>query len=151
MENQKEIEMENQNEIEIENQNIVQNQYKMIFQAYGHYSRIWDCKTLHDSVVSCGEDSTCIVWDFQGKQQKIFRGHAGKNIWCIDVNYDETELASGGQDGSIKLWSLLENKSLKLSSFQIPNYKTVKEIEVKEKPKKKRMKKKKKKKHKKKN
>ena len=37
----------------------------------GHSCRVWDCRALAATVVSCGEDNRCIVWDYIGRQVRL--------------------------------------------------------------------------------
>lgn len=73
---------------------------------YGHQARVWDCLATNSFIVSCGEDNTCRVWSFDGKQISVFTGHDGKNVRTIAITKDGTVLASGGGDSRIKLWNL---------------------------------------------
>jgi WD40 repeat protein len=73
---------------------------------YGHTARVWDCKLTNDFIVSCGEDKTVRVWDYDGNCIHVFRGHQSKNVWRIDVDPTQSIIASGGGDSAIKLWSL---------------------------------------------
>lgn len=81
---------------------------------YGHLARIWDtgfldCESLR--VVSVGEDRTCRMWSDKesGRLLSVLYGHAGRNIWSLDVrhvNQRSTLIATGGEDGCIKVRSV---------------------------------------------
>jgi len=32
------------------------------------------------------KDTTCRVWNFEGKCLKVYEGHKGKNIWGLDIS-----------------------------------------------------------------
>lgn len=94
-----------------------------VAKAFGHISRIWgvgflpmldtDHRTL--SLVSHGEDATCLLWKlnwgpdlsqngFQLRQVSSFHNHTGKNIFCLDMYRagPETIIHTGGADGALK-------------------------------------------------
>ncbi|XP_068709317.1 tRNA (34-2'-O)-methyltransferase regulator WDR6-like isoform X1 [Montipora foliosa] len=73
---------------------------------YGHSARVWDAKLLKSGFVSIGEDLVCNVWDYEGNIVKVYKGHTGRNIWSLAVNQTEDLIATGGGDGSIRLWPL---------------------------------------------
>ncbi|OWF38296.1 WD repeat-containing protein 6-like [Mizuhopecten yessoensis] len=81
-----------------------------LFVLYGHSARVWDVKILTSSIVSVGEDSTCCVWDNQGKITQRFKGHKGKSIWSLAVEDTGKFAVTGGGDSSIRLWYMDESK-----------------------------------------
>eukprot|EP01012_Entosiphon_sulcatum_P007597 TRINITY_DN13901_c0_g1_i1.p1 TRINITY_DN13901_c0_g1~~TRINITY_DN13901_c0_g1_i1.p1 ORF type:complete len:1052 (+),score=94.26 TRINITY_DN13901_c0_g1_i1:40-3195(+) len=79
----------------------------------GHTCRVWDCVLLEDATgaprpVSCGEDQRCVVWDKDGRPARRFEdtGSAGAGMWCLAVSPDEQLCATGGNDGTVKIWPL---------------------------------------------
>ncbi|XP_067037076.1 tRNA (34-2'-O)-methyltransferase regulator WDR6-like isoform X3 [Acropora muricata] len=74
--------------------------------VYGHTARVWDAKLLESCFVSIGEDLMCNVWDYEGNVIKVHKGHTGRNIWSLAVNQGEDLIATGGGDGSLRLWML---------------------------------------------
>eukprot|EP01046_Picozoa_sp_COSAG06_P008943 COSAG06_NODE_458_length_15468_cov_5.851074_10_plen_425_part_01 len=84
----------------------------------GHLARVWDCVAAtsqcatHETVVSCGEDGTCRVWDMASGQQLVsMEGHLGR-LWRSSVATELQLVATGGEDSSIKVWPLLRADSL---------------------------------------
>ncbi|XP_071947066.1 tRNA (34-2'-O)-methyltransferase regulator WDR6-like isoform X2 [Antedon mediterranea] len=73
---------------------------------YGHSARVWAARLLSKNIISIGEDATCIVWNYEGKILHKFKGHKGRSIWSLAVNKEETMIATGGGDSSIRLWYL---------------------------------------------
>ncbi|TPX64184.1 hypothetical protein SpCBS45565_g06081 [Spizellomyces sp. 'palustris'] len=75
---------------------------------YGHAARIWDCRIINNLVVSISEDSTCRVWDITTEECiACWEGHDGKNVWSVDIDPQHNTVATGGNDGGIRLWNLL--------------------------------------------
>ncbi|XP_069139917.1 tRNA (34-2'-O)-methyltransferase regulator WDR6-like [Argopecten irradians] len=77
-----------------------------LFVLYGHSARVWDVKILTSAIVSVGEDSTCCVWDNQGKITQRFKGHKGKSIWSLAVEDTGKFAVTGGGDCSIRVWHM---------------------------------------------
>lgn len=81
---------------------------------YGHLARVWDVCFLNSEslvVVSVAEDRTCRVWSetVASSQLAVFHGHAGRNVWSLDVQpiYRESAwVVTGGEDGCIKLCNI---------------------------------------------
>ncbi|PHJ22435.1 wd g-beta repeat-containing protein [Cystoisospora suis] len=68
-------------------------------------------------IVSAGEDSSCRIWSLRGECLYSLLGHAGRGVRAICATESRTSgslplLASGGEDGDVKLWSLIESPSL---------------------------------------
>ncbi|KAE8150500.1 WD40-repeat-containing domain protein [Aspergillus avenaceus] len=96
-----------------------------IASCFGHKARIWSvhfvptkvgeqCKL---SLLSRGEDATCIVWDlswepsgsnFGLSQVTSWNNHAGKHIWslCMRSTAERTTVYTGGADGAVKSFEL---------------------------------------------
>ncbi|XP_031568393.1 WD repeat-containing protein 6-like [Actinia tenebrosa] len=79
---------------------------QLLLILYGHSARVWDAKVLTNFLVSIGEDAVCNVWNYDGKLVKTFSGHKGRSIWSLAISKDEHVIATGGGDGSIRLFSL---------------------------------------------
>ncbi|KAJ3146007.1 WD repeat-containing protein 6 [Geranomyces variabilis] len=99
---------------------------------YGHASRVWDCKIVGKLVVSVAEDSTCRVWDLDSSECiACWEGHAGKNVWSVDIDPLANVVASGGGDAGIRLWSLTSLERNKIDSdeqFSRVEFKRVQDI-----------------------
>lgn len=109
---------------------------KLLSKVMGHLSRIWHVmflpkaanspkiKTnalppLQTSLMSFGEDATCITWDLRPaqnsdsspsytlEQQYSQRAHTGKNIWSVAFDGLD-QIATGAADGAIAVRSLTQ-------------------------------------------
>ena len=64
-------------------------------------------------VASVSEDATCKVWSISANEQKevtTLKGHIGKNVRALSTHGDL--IATGGEDGSVKVWHLSQLISL---------------------------------------
>ncbi|ORZ30632.1 quinon protein alcohol dehydrogenase-like superfamily [Catenaria anguillulae PL171] len=67
-------------------------------------------------LVSVSEDTSCRVWQIEppaskgelGKSECAaeWMGHLGKNTWCVGVSPDARLVATGGNDGGVRLWNV---------------------------------------------
>ncbi|KEP62898.1 UNVERIFIED_CONTAM: WD domain, G-beta repeat-containing protein [Hammondia hammondi] len=66
-------------------------------------------------IVSAGEDSSCRIWSLRGEFLYSLLGHAGRGVRAVCAPEQATTaplsrrvplIASGGEDGDVKLWSL---------------------------------------------
>ncbi|EPR60888.1 WD domain, G-beta repeat-containing protein [Toxoplasma gondii GT1] len=65
-------------------------------------------------IVSAGEDSSCRIWSLRGEFLYSLLGHAGRGVRAVCTPEQPTApvsrrvplIASGGEDGDVKLWSL---------------------------------------------
>ncbi|XP_069499417.1 tRNA (34-2'-O)-methyltransferase regulator WDR6 isoform X2 [Ambystoma mexicanum] len=73
---------------------------------YGHQSRVWSVRLLHECLLSIGEDSACIVWSYAGDITHTFKGHKGRGIRAVAVHEGRGWVATGGADAGIRLWHL---------------------------------------------
>ncbi|KAL4891771.1 quinon protein alcohol dehydrogenase-like superfamily [Aspergillus ambiguus] len=111
-----------------------------IASAFGHKARIWNVHFIHTqaenqnklSLVSSGEDATCVVWDFSWYSSLTpntkfelngvasYHLHAGKHIWALDSHSTETEsvIYTGGADGGLKSFRIVIKQS---GAITLPN------------------------------
>ncbi|KAJ1662732.1 WD repeat-containing protein 6 [Coemansia sp. RSA 1646] len=75
-------------------------------QLFGHQARIWTCLFQDDLLVSASEDGTCRVWTSEGAVDSWRQ--CKKNVWSLasSPSNGPTVVASGGADGSIRLWDI---------------------------------------------
>ncbi|XP_075794511.1 tRNA (34-2'-O)-methyltransferase regulator WDR6 isoform X2 [Pelodiscus sinensis] len=74
--------------------------------CYGHQSRVWSVRLLSDCLISIGEDSACIVWNYSGEIVQSFRGHKGRSIRAVAVHEARGWVATGGADTGVRLWHM---------------------------------------------
>eukprot|EP00062_Callorhinchus_milii_P006138 gi/632946816/ref/XP_007888745.1/ PREDICTED: WD repeat-containing protein 6 [Callorhinchus milii] len=90
-----------------------------LLKLYGHQSRVWSVKLLEDYIISVGEDSACIVWDYSGEIVNTFKGHKGRSVRALAVNEDQGWVVTGGADSGIRLWTIKEKESEDLAITQL--------------------------------
>jgi WD40 repeat protein len=60
-------------------------------------------------IASVSEDATCKIWE-NGKDKpfETLKGHAGKNVRALATFSNENLdiIATGGEDGAIKIWDI---------------------------------------------
>ncbi|KAM4652828.1 tRNA (34-2'-O)-methyltransferase regulator WDR6 [Discoglossus pictus] len=78
---------------------------------YGHQSRVWAVKLLPEKIISIGEDSACIVWNYNGDIIHNFKGHKGRGIRAVATQDQHGWVATGGADSGIRIWKLKENSA----------------------------------------
>ncbi|MFW9259081.1 caspase family protein [Nostoc sp. CALU 546] len=68
----------------------------------------------HDILASACQDGTVILWDIKNVTHPAplytWREHT-KTVRCVVFNHDSTTVASGSEDGTIKLWKINSEKS----------------------------------------
>ncbi|XP_042307272.1 WD repeat-containing protein 6 [Sceloporus undulatus] len=74
--------------------------------CYGHQARVWSVRLLRDYIISIGEDSACLVWDYHGEIVQSFMGHKGRGLWAVAVHEGRGWVFTGGADSGIKHWNL---------------------------------------------
>ncbi|KAM4722757.1 tRNA (34-2'-O)-methyltransferase regulator WDR6 [Rhinophrynus dorsalis] len=79
---------------------------------YGHQSRVWSVRLLPENIVSIGEDSACIVWNYKGDIIHNFKGHKGRGIRAFAVQDQHGWVATGGADSAIRLWQIKGTSSV---------------------------------------
>ena len=62
---------------------------------------------------TAANDSCVYVWDRQTDELKELRGHTS-SVWCLDWSPDGTRLASGGIDGTIRIWDVATQSAVKV-------------------------------------
>ncbi|XP_020854969.1 tRNA (34-2'-O)-methyltransferase regulator WDR6 isoform X1 [Phascolarctos cinereus] len=88
------------------------NLVQCILVCYGHQSRVWSVQLLDNYIISIGEDSACIVWNYIGEIVQTFKGHKGRSIRAVAVHKTQAWVVTGGADSGIRLWPLKGNKLL---------------------------------------
>ncbi|XP_072507654.1 tRNA (34-2'-O)-methyltransferase regulator WDR6 isoform X2 [Notamacropus eugenii] len=83
-----------------------------ILVCYGHQSRVWSVQLLDNYIISIGEDSACIVWNYIGEIVQTFKGHRGRSIRAVAVHKTQAWVVTGGADSGIRLWPLKGNRLL---------------------------------------
>uniref|UniRef100_A0ACB8EGS5 Uncharacterized protein n=1 Tax=Sphaerodactylus townsendi TaxID=933632 RepID=A0ACB8EGS5_9SAUR len=72
--------------------------------CYGHLSRVWSVQLLNNYIVSVGEDSACLVWNYQGEIVQSFKGHKGRGLRAVAVHEARGCVFTGGADSGIRCW-----------------------------------------------
>ena len=58
-------------------------------------------------LASVSEDATCKIWSVTAEESKevtTLKGHLGKNVRALGICGNK--IATGGEDGSVKVWHL---------------------------------------------
>lgn len=88
---------------------------ELVYTAWGHISRVWDVVFLGDGsdaeVASCSEDGTVKLWNRDGVCTTTMRGHS-HHVWRLATACGGQILVSGGNDASIKLWDVPQQRRL---------------------------------------
>nr|XP_056720125.1 WD repeat-containing protein 6 [Euleptes europaea] len=72
--------------------------------CYGHQSRVWSVRLLNDYIISIGEDSACLVWNYQGEIVQSFKGHRGRGLRAVAMDEAWGCVFTGGADSGIRCW-----------------------------------------------
>ncbi|KAK0176366.1 hypothetical protein PV328_000510 [Microctonus aethiopoides] len=78
---------------------------------YGHSARVWRSIILDDDIISIGEDSLICVWSLNGELRNKIVAHDGATIWSISISEDKSTIFTGGADGALNSWPLVQNQS----------------------------------------
>ncbi|XP_015677371.1 WD repeat-containing protein 6 [Protobothrops mucrosquamatus] len=87
--------------------------------CYGHQSRVWSVRLLRDYIISIGEDSACLAWNYQGKIVHNFKGHKGQGLRAVAVDEERDWVFTGGTDSGIRHWCLKERSTTRNSLWQL--------------------------------
>ncbi|XP_072437789.1 LOW QUALITY PROTEIN: tRNA (34-2'-O)-methyltransferase regulator WDR6 [Chiloscyllium punctatum] len=90
-----------------------------LLRLYGHQSRVWSVQLMEDCIISIGEDSACIVWNYDGDIIDCFKGHKGRSVRALAVNEDKGWLVTGGADSGIRLWKIQGKKAEGMAITQL--------------------------------
>ncbi|KAK2841263.1 hypothetical protein Q7C36_012842 [Tachysurus vachellii] len=85
---------------------------------YGHQARVFCVRLSPGYVFSAGEDGACLLWDWEGNGRvgRTLRGHRAGGIRALAVSKGGGWVATGGADGGIQAWRVLEgNRQMKQS------------------------------------
>lgn len=78
--------------------------------AWGHHGRLWDACFTKCGIVTASEDGTCKLWELQkGNCIATLQGHVGKSVWRVACHPNKRLIATGGGDGSVKLWDTYQH------------------------------------------
>ncbi|TRY64164.1 hypothetical protein TCAL_03600, partial [Tigriopus californicus] len=73
----------------------------------GHTARVFRSLILSDMIVIGGEDSRLTFWRQGRLVRSESQAHNGSPVWALAASFDQADsVISGGQDGSIRRWSL---------------------------------------------
>ncbi|MCJ8734808.1 hypothetical protein PDJAM_G00239600 [Pangasius djambal] len=77
---------------------------------YGHQARVFCVRLLPGCVFSAGEDSTCLLWDWEGNGRvgQTLKSHRSGGIRALAVSKRGGWVATGGADGGIRAWRVVE-------------------------------------------
>ena len=99
-------------------------EYTQQHACYGHRSRVWDVIPLDGATryVTCSEDASVRIWDSDQQCTAVLEGHAGRGVWRIaHCETGGTELlATGGNDGTTRLWRKGQATAEESSSWPLP-------------------------------
>ncbi|GBG90633.1 hypothetical protein CBR_g50978 [Chara braunii] len=78
---------------------------------FGHQSDVVSLDSLRrERILTCSRDKTCRLWKVPEETQLVFRGHQTTTSIDSCAFISASEFVSGGDDGSVALWSLLRKK-----------------------------------------
>lgn len=90
---------------------------KLLSTAWGHTARIWNLKFYANekAVISVSEDLTSRTWTITDEEQLVpnetYQLHLGRHIWGLDVNKEGSYAATGGNDGRVRLVSIVPGQT----------------------------------------
>lgn len=65
------------------------------------------CSPSGKLLASADDAGTIILWDLgKGHRKKLMRGHGKGGIWSLSWSAESTVLASGGADGTVRIWDV---------------------------------------------
>jgi transcription initiation factor TFIID subunit 5 len=78
-----------------------------VFHGHTDYISALECAPNGKILASADSGGNIIFWDLQkGVRIKRSRGHGKGGIWSLSFNVECNVLASGGQDGTVRLWDV---------------------------------------------
>lgn len=87
-----------------------------ILAIFGHNGAVNKLLVTENKIVSAGSDNTIRVWDFQGKELKIFQDN--NEVFSLAVSQDENYIYSGNSRGIIRKWDYKTEKEIDSYSWQ---------------------------------
>lgn len=80
---------------------------------YGHQARVFCVRLSPGCVFSAGEDGACLLWEWEGNGRvgQTLKGHRSGGIRALAVSKGGGWVATGGADGGIRAWRVLEATS----------------------------------------
>ncbi|KAF5308671.1 hypothetical protein FQR65_LT06132 [Abscondita terminalis] len=93
-----------------------------------HTARVFRCLVLENCVLTAGEDSLIVVWNFNGEIVRRIELHQGAAVWSLDYNDTNNLIVTGGGDGGISLFTLQQN--LTQEELPFPNNEVLKRIVI---------------------
>lgn len=77
---------------------------------YGHQARVFCVRLSPGCVFTAGEDGACLLWEWEGNGRvgRTLKGHRSGGIRALAVSEGGGWVATGGADGGIRVWRVLE-------------------------------------------
>lgn len=80
-----------------------------VFSGHTNYITALECSPNGKILASADLAGNIFFWDLsKGTRIKRSRGHGRGGIWSLSFSMESTVLASGGQDGTVRLWDVEE-------------------------------------------
>lgn len=83
---------------------------------FGHSAGICGLSTLGERIVTCSADKTCRVWKISEESQLVYQDASGYSVDVVTF-LNDSMFCSGGQDGSVSLWSGAKRKPVSVFIF----------------------------------
>lgn len=78
-----------------------------IFTGHTEFISALECSPSGKILASADGGGNIILWDLtKGTQIKRCRGHGRGGIWSLSFSVESTVLASGGSDGTVRIWDV---------------------------------------------
>ncbi|KND91956.1 Transcription initiation factor TFIID subunit 5 [Tolypocladium ophioglossoides CBS 100239] len=86
---------------------VVTGQCVRVFSGHADYISALECAPTGAILASADCAGNIFFWDInKGTRIKRSRGHGRGGIWSLGFSVESTVLASGGQDGTVRLWDV---------------------------------------------